>query len=80
MQLLATDKQHFLTLSEHRQLRSGLSQRVRKREMGQRKETGRRRADPNRHGLSQAGRLEVREANGGMDRNGQCWGRNWEQS
>lgn len=32
-----------------------------------------------RHGLSQAGRLEVRGANGGMDRKGQCWGRSWEK-
>jgi len=34
VQLLTADKQNFLTLSEHRQLRNGLSQKVRERDKG----------------------------------------------
>lgn len=46
--------------------------------MGQGKETGRRRSDPDRDVGCWAG-IELREANGGVGRNGQCWGRNWDQ-
>lgn len=48
VQLLVTEKQNFIALSEHGQLRSGLNQMVRKRDMGRGKETGRRRSDSDR--------------------------------